>query len=192
MGRISVRRLERRIEKVSSALKRQSKIPHVPAMSSRKISNPSKNLLRNAANGYSGKRKSALPDRRRKSDESQTVPTAQKSSEVRAAFCLINAQCAVACFAFLSWLYCCPAPAAATRWKCTQTVPNEPQTIGDHIKARRIALHLFRRDVAKRIGVTWRLSRTGNAISGRCPVRRPRTPSKNGLTALDSADPPLP
>ena len=46
-----------------------------------------------------------------------------------------------------------PLPAQPTRWKCMQTVPNELCTIGDHIKARRIQLHLFQSDVAKQIGV---------------------------------------
>jgi len=34
-----------------------------------------------------------------------------------------------------------------------QAVANEPQTIGDHIKARRIQLRLFQTDVARQIGV---------------------------------------
>jgi DNA-binding XRE family transcriptional regulator len=39
------------------------------------------------------------------------------------------------------------------RWKCTQVVPRKPRTIGDHIKRRRLELHLFQSDVAKQLGV---------------------------------------
>jgi len=39
------------------------------------------------------------------------------------------------------------------RWKCTQIVPTEPRTIGEHIKKRRLALHLLQADLAKRLGV---------------------------------------
>jgi len=39
------------------------------------------------------------------------------------------------------------------RWKCTQIVPTEPKTIGEHIKKRRLALHLLQADLAKRFGV---------------------------------------
>jgi DNA-binding XRE family transcriptional regulator len=46
-----------------------------------------------------------------------------------------------------------PLPPQPTRWKCAQAVPNELQTIGDHLKARRIQSHLFQSDVAKQIGV---------------------------------------
>jgi len=46
-----------------------------------------------------------------------------------------------------------PLPAQPKRWICTQTIPNELRTIGDHIKARRIQLHLFQTDVAKEIRV---------------------------------------
>ena len=46
-----------------------------------------------------------------------------------------------------------PLPPQPTRWICTQALPNELRTIGDHIKARRIQLRLFQNDVAKQIGV---------------------------------------
>jgi DNA-binding XRE family transcriptional regulator len=46
-----------------------------------------------------------------------------------------------------------PFSAQPKRWICTQTLPNELRTIGDHIKARRIHLHFFQNDVAKQIGV---------------------------------------
>jgi DNA-binding XRE family transcriptional regulator len=46
-----------------------------------------------------------------------------------------------------------PLPPQPKRWICRQSVPNELLTIGDHIKARRITLHLFQNDVAKQIGV---------------------------------------
>jgi len=46
-----------------------------------------------------------------------------------------------------------PLPPQPTRWMCRQVVPNELRTIGDHLKARRIQLHLFQMDVAKQIGV---------------------------------------
>lgn len=46
-----------------------------------------------------------------------------------------------------------PLPAQPTRWICTQTLPNELRTIGDHIKARRIQLHSFQNEVAQQIGV---------------------------------------
>src|SRR5688572_2694650 len=59
---------------------------------------------------------------------------------------------AVACVALLSVLYCCPRPLHPHRWKCTQTVPIQPQTIGELLKARRLALHQFQSDVAKELG----------------------------------------
>lgn len=34
-----------------------------------------------------------------------------------------------------------------------QTSPTEPRTIGDHIKARRLALHLLQSDIAKLLQV---------------------------------------
>jgi DNA-binding transcriptional regulator YiaG len=46
-----------------------------------------------------------------------------------------------------------PRPLHANRWKCTQTVPKAPKTIGDHIKAKRLALHLFQHDVAHLVRV---------------------------------------
>lgn len=39
------------------------------------------------------------------------------------------------------------------RWKCTQVAPTQPQTIGEHLKRRRLALHLMQKDVAKQLGV---------------------------------------
>src|SRR5262245_56674058 len=44
----------------------------------------------------------------------------------------------------------CPHP---HRWKCTQVVPAEPKTIGEHIKRRRLQLHLMQSDLAKLFGV---------------------------------------
>jgi DNA-binding XRE family transcriptional regulator len=35
------------------------------------------------------------------------------------------------------------------RWKCTQVVPTEPRTIGEHLKRHRLELHLFQVDLAK-------------------------------------------
>jgi DNA-binding XRE family transcriptional regulator len=46
-----------------------------------------------------------------------------------------------------------PIPFQPKRWKCTQTVPNHPKTIGDHLKAKRLSLHLFQTDVARFIDV---------------------------------------
>jgi len=37
--------------------------------------------------------------------------------------------------------------------KCTQVVPAEPKTIGEHIKKRRLQLHLMQSDLAKFFGV---------------------------------------
>ena len=39
------------------------------------------------------------------------------------------------------------------RWKCTQIVPTEPRTVGEHLKRRRLELHLFQSDLAKMFGV---------------------------------------
>jgi DNA-binding XRE family transcriptional regulator len=72
---------------------------------------------------------------------------------MQTAFVVVNETEAVACVAFLSRLYCCPLPVHPTRWIFTQTLPNELRTIGDHIKARRIQLDLFQKDVARQIGV---------------------------------------
>jgi DNA-binding transcriptional regulator YiaG len=36
-----------------------------------------------------------------------------------------------------------------TRWKCTQVIPTEPKTLGEHIKRHRLKLHLFQFEVAK-------------------------------------------
>jgi transcriptional regulator with XRE-family HTH domain len=44
----------------------------------------------------------------------------------------------------------CPYPHL---WKCTQTAPREPKTLGEHIKKRRIELHLLQSQLAKRLGV---------------------------------------
>jgi len=38
-------------------------------------------------------------------------------------------------------------------WKCTQVVTDKPETIGDHLKRRRLELHLFQIDLAKLFGV---------------------------------------
>jgi transcriptional regulator with XRE-family HTH domain len=38
------------------------------------------------------------------------------------------------------------------RWDSTQVVPNEPKTLGERPKKRRLELHLFQKDVAKLIG----------------------------------------
>jgi transcriptional regulator with XRE-family HTH domain len=46
-----------------------------------------------------------------------------------------------------------PIPLQPKRWKCTQTVPNAPKTIGDHLKAKRLSLHLFQTNLARLIGV---------------------------------------
>ena len=39
------------------------------------------------------------------------------------------------------------------KWKCTQVAPERQRTIGDHIKRRRLELHLFQSDLAKFFGV---------------------------------------
>ena len=39
------------------------------------------------------------------------------------------------------------------RWKSTQTAAAEPNTIGEHLKRRRLELHLMQSEVAKRLGV---------------------------------------
>jgi len=39
------------------------------------------------------------------------------------------------------------------KWKCTQRIPKCPRTIGEHIKKRRLELHLFQSDLAKLFGV---------------------------------------
>lgn len=39
------------------------------------------------------------------------------------------------------------------RWKCTQVIPIEPRSIGEHLKRRRLELHLFQTDLAKIFGV---------------------------------------
>ncbi len=39
------------------------------------------------------------------------------------------------------------------RWKCTQTPPVQPKTIGDHLRVHRHTLHLLQQEVAKRLGV---------------------------------------
>ena len=39
------------------------------------------------------------------------------------------------------------------RWKCTQAAAAEPKTIGEHIKKRRLHLHLMQSDLAKLFGV---------------------------------------
>jgi len=59
---------ERLRPRLSFALYQQSKIPRMRGRNLRIISRPSKNLLQNAANGCSSKRKSATPDRRCKNE----------------------------------------------------------------------------------------------------------------------------
>jgi transcriptional regulator with XRE-family HTH domain len=44
----------------------------------------------------------------------------------------------------------CPHP---TRWNCTQVIPAEPQTLGQHLKRRRLQLHLMQAEVASRLCV---------------------------------------
>jgi hypothetical protein len=38
------------------------------------------------------------------------------------------------------------------RWDSTQAAATEPKTLGEHLKKRRLELHLFQKDVAKLIG----------------------------------------
>ena len=45
----------------------------------------------------------------------------------------------------------CPHP---HRWKCTQTIPKAPSTIGQHLKNRRLQLHWFQADVGRLICVS--------------------------------------
>ena len=37
-------------------------------------------------------------------------------------------------------------------WNSAQVVPNEPKTLGERLKKRRLELHLFQKDVAKLLG----------------------------------------
>jgi DNA-binding XRE family transcriptional regulator len=46
-----------------------------------------------------------------------------------------------------------PSPIYPYRWKCTQAVPKEQVTIGDHLKGRRLERHLFQADLAESFGV---------------------------------------
>ena len=39
------------------------------------------------------------------------------------------------------------------RWKCTQTIPTHPKTVGEHLKTYRLKYHLMQNEVAKRLGV---------------------------------------
>lgn len=39
------------------------------------------------------------------------------------------------------------------KWKCTQTAAKYPKIIGEHLKRRRLELHLMQAEVAKRLGV---------------------------------------
>lgn len=39
------------------------------------------------------------------------------------------------------------------RWKSTQGVPGEPQSLGQHIKAHRLRFHLLQKEVAATLGV---------------------------------------
>jgi transcriptional regulator with XRE-family HTH domain len=38
-------------------------------------------------------------------------------------------------------------------WKCTQTAAIHPKTIGEHLKRRRLELHLMQVEVGRRLGV---------------------------------------
>jgi DNA-binding transcriptional regulator YiaG len=38
-------------------------------------------------------------------------------------------------------------------WKCTQTVPKEPKTLGEHVRKRRLERHLLQYQLAKLLGV---------------------------------------
>ena len=38
-------------------------------------------------------------------------------------------------------------------WKCTQIGPKAPKTLGEHLKRRRLELHLFQTQLAKLLGV---------------------------------------
>ena len=58
----------------------------------------------------------------------------------------------VACVAIFHGCIVAPRPPHPNRWKCTQTAPVAPHTIGEHLKARRLALHRFQSDVAKELG----------------------------------------
>jgi DNA-binding XRE family transcriptional regulator len=44
----------------------------------------------------------------------------------------------------------CPYPRL---WKCTQAASIEPKTLGEHIKKRRLEIHLIQSQLAKRLGV---------------------------------------
>ena len=39
------------------------------------------------------------------------------------------------------------------KWKCTQKAAIEPKTIGEHLKRRRLELHLLQTEVGRRLGV---------------------------------------
>jgi DNA-binding XRE family transcriptional regulator len=45
-----------------------------------------------------------------------------------------------------------PKPPHPNRWKCTQSASTDPKTVGEHLKARRLAVHRFQSDVAKELG----------------------------------------
>ncbi len=44
-------------------------------------------------------------------------------------------------------------PLHPPRWKCTEVIAQEPHTIGEHIKHRRLQLHLLQRTAAERLCV---------------------------------------
>src|SRR5262245_35711900 len=44
----------------------------------------------------------------------------------------------------------CPHP---NRWKCTQTPSKAPKTMGEHMRNRRLALHIMQQELADRFGV---------------------------------------
>src|SRR5438445_5121024 len=39
------------------------------------------------------------------------------------------------------------------RWDCTRTAPLNPETLGEHLKCRRLGLHLMQAELADRLGV---------------------------------------
>ena len=43
----------------------------------------------------------------------------------------------------------CPYPHL---WKCKQASPDKPATVGEHIRKRRLELHLLQSQVAERLG----------------------------------------
>jgi transcriptional regulator with XRE-family HTH domain len=62
----------------------------------------------------------------------------------------------------------CPYP---NRWKSTQVVPEEPKTIGEHIKRRRLQLHLMQKEVAAQLGVNFATLQNWERNVGRPLIR---------------------